>query len=107
MKHTSKILAMLLVLCMVLSLGATAFASGEPSAEPAGASVEEAYLEYIHEFLLNELEVNSTMTLEQIENEYMPLFEAKDYETMPADLLFNGMLETGVAMTFEEFAAQY
>ena len=103
-----KVLAMIPALCMVLSLGVVAFASGEPSGEPSGESgVEAAYLEYIHEFLLAELEVNSTMTIEQIEDEYMPLFEAKDYETMPADLLFNGMLETGVAMTFEEFAAQY
>ena len=40
MKNTIKFLAMLLSLCMVLSLGAVAFASGEPSdeasAEPAG-----------------------------------------------------------------------
>ena len=103
-----KVLAMILILCMVLSLGVTAFASGEPSAEASGeVDVEAAYLDYIHEFLLAELEVNANMTIEQIEDEYMPLFEAKDYETTPADLLFNGMLENGVAMTFEEFAATY
>ena len=103
-----KVLAMILVLCMVLSLGVTAFASGEPSGEASGeVDVEAAYLDYIHEFLLAELEVNANMTIEQIEDEYMPLFEAKDYETTPADLLFNGMLENGVAMNFEEFAAQY
>ena len=37
MKKTSKILSLVLALCMVLSIGA--FASGEPSAEPA-ATVE-------------------------------------------------------------------
>ena len=35
MKKTSKILSLVLALCMVLSVGA--FASGEPSAEPAAA----------------------------------------------------------------------
>ena len=45
-----KILAMLLALCMVLSLGVVAFASGEPSEEPSGEAMsdEDAYLEYLH-----------------------------------------------------------
>ena len=118
MKHTSKFLAILLALCLVLSLGATAFASGEPSDEApaAGVPVEEAYLEYLHEFLLAEQEINSNMTIEQVEDEFMPAFEAAaktgDWLTntvngAPLDILFNGMLESGVAMTFEEFAAQY
>ena len=116
MKYTSKFLAILLALCMVLSLGVTAFASGEPSAEPAGVPVEEAFLEYLHEFLLAEQEINSNMTLEQVETEFMPAFEAAaktgDWLTntlngAPLDILFNGMLEQGAAMTFEEFAAQY
>lgn len=70
-------------------------------------SVEEAFIDYIYEFLLAELEVNSNMTMEQIENDYMPLIAAGDYVTVPAELLWNGMLVNGVAMTFEEFAAQY
>ena len=108
MKNTIKFLAMLLSLCMVLSLGTVAFASGEPSDEPAGVSVEEAYLEYIHEWLLAELEVNTGgMTIEVIETEIMPAVEAGRYDEFPADMLYNGMLDSGVAMTFEEFAAQY
>ncbi len=82
-------------------------ASGEASDEASGEmSVEEAYVEYINEFLLAELEINSTMTEEQIP-EFMALVEAGDYESFPADMLYNGMLESGSAMTFEEFAAQY
>jgi hypothetical protein len=70
-------------------------------------SAEEAYVEYIHEFLLAELEVNSSMTIDQIEDEFMPLIEAGDYTSFPADMLYSGMLNSGVAMSFEEFAAQY
>ncbi len=111
MKKLSKILALLVALCMILAIGA--FASGEPSdasGEPAaagGKSVEEAYVEYIHEWLLNELTVNSTMTIEQVEDEFMPAVEEGRYDEFPADMLYNGMLNSGVAMTFEEFAAQY
>ena len=108
MKHLSKILALVLAFCMLFAV--SAFASGEPSSdEPAaGKSVEEAYVEYIHEFLLNELPVNTGgMTIEIIENEFMPLIEAGDYNAFPADMLYSGMLDSGVAMTFEEFAAQY
>jgi hypothetical protein len=102
----SKIFALVLALCMVLSMGA--FASGDPSQEAAtGLSAEEAYVEYIHEFLLAELEVNSSMTIDQVEDEFMPLIEAGDYTSFPADMLYSGMLNSGVAMTFEEFAAQY
>ncbi|MCD8321297.1 MAG: hypothetical protein LUC89_00235, partial [Oscillospiraceae bacterium] len=70
-------------------------------------SVEEAYVEYIHEWLLAELEVNSSLTEDQVENEFMPLIEAGDYVSFPAEMLYGGMLESGTAMTFEEFAAQY
>jgi len=116
MKKLSKFLALLVALCMVLTVGA--FASGEPSGDPSGApsdeapaagqSVEEAYVDYIHEFLLNELTVNTGgMTIEIIENEFMPAVEAGKYNEFPADMLYNGMLDSGVAMTFEEFAAQY
>ena len=75
--------------------------NGGASAEPAGT-----YADYIYEWLLAELAVNSSMTIEQIEDEFMPLIEAGDYVTFPADMLYNGMLNSGVAMTFEEWSAQ-
>ena len=85
-------------------------ASAEPSAEPsaeAAGSLEDAYKEYLHEWLIAEDEVNDTMTEEIRENEFMPLIWAGDYETFPAEMLWSGMLENGSPMTFEEFAAQY
>ena len=118
MKKLSKLFALILALCMVLSLGA--FASGEPSgatsgepseepsAEAAGdASVEDAFIEYIHEWLLNELANNSNMTIEQVEDEFMPLVREMNFVDFPAEMIYSGMLNTGVPMTFEEFAAQY
>ncbi|MCD7769812.1 MAG: M14 family metallocarboxypeptidase [Oscillospiraceae bacterium] len=82
--------------------------SAEASEEAADTlSVEDAYVEYIHEWLLAELEVNSSLTEDQVENEFMPLIEAGDYVSFPAEMLYGGMLESGTAMTFEEFAAQY
>ena len=108
-----KILTMFLALCMVLSLGVTAFASGEPSAEPSGEASDEAvwdaYVEYLHDFLVNqELPVNTGgMTIEIIEDEFMPQIKAGDFENPPAALLFSGLLDSGVAMTYDEFAAQY
>jgi hypothetical protein len=109
MKNASKILALLMALCMVLSLSVTAFASDEPSAEPSSEakSVEEAFIDYIYEWLLDELEINGLMTEDIIENEYMPLVRAFDFVSFPAEMLYNGMLEQGCPMTFEEFAAQY
>ena len=78
-------------------------ASGEADAD----SLEDAYKEYLHEWLIAEDEVNDTMTEEIRENEFMPLIWAGDYETFPAEMLWSGMLENGIPMTFEEFAAQY
>ena len=115
MKNLSKLLALMLALCMILSVGA--FASGEPSADPSAepsaeasgeaVSVEDAFIDYIHEWLLAELEVNSNMTIEQIEDEFMPLVEEMNFVDFPAEMIYNGMLNQGVPMTFEEFAAQY
>lgn len=109
MKNTIRILCLLLALCMALSLGV--FASGEPSGEASEAgeakSVEEAFIEYIHNWLLDELAINSLMTEDIVENEYMPLVRAFDFVSFPAEMLYNGMLEQGCPMTFEEFAAQY
>ena len=79
-------------------------ASGEPSGE---ADLEQAYKEYLHEWLIAEDAVNDTMTEDIRENEFMPLIWAGDYTTFPAEMLWNGMLENGCPMTFEEFAAQY
>ncbi|MCD8115557.1 MAG: M14 family metallocarboxypeptidase [Oscillospiraceae bacterium] len=95
---------------LVSNAGETASeeASDEASEEAADTlSVEDAYVEYIHEWLLAELEVNSSLTEDQVENEFMPLIEAGDYVSFPAEMLYGGMLESGTAMTFEEFAAQY
>ncbi|MCD8087701.1 MAG: M14 family metallocarboxypeptidase [Oscillospiraceae bacterium] len=95
---------------LVSNAGETASeeASAEASEEAAETlSVEDAYVEYIHEWLLAELEVNSSLTEDQVENEFMPLIEAGDYVSFPAEMLYGGMLESGTAMTFEEFAAQY
>ena len=84
----------------------------EPAAEPApapaagAADPQAAYAEYIHEWLLAELAVNSSMTIEQVEDEFMPLVEAGDYVSFPAEMLYNGMLNNGVALTFEEWSAQ-
>lgn len=78
-------------------------------AENGGAAgegdLEQAYKEYLHEWLIAEDAVNDTMTEEIRENEFMPLIWAGDYETFPAEMLWNGMLENGCPMTFEEFVA--
>ena len=79
-------------------------ASGEASDEQA---VKDAYIEYLHEWLIAEDEINDTMTEEIRENEFMPLIYAWDFESFPAEMLWSGMLESGCPMTFEEFAAQY
>lgn len=91
-----KILSIALALCMVLSLGCTAaFAADDMS----------AYNEYLHEWLLEELAVNTSMTIEQVEDEFMPLINSGDYETFPAEMLWNGMLNNGCPMTYEEWTA--
>ena len=78
-----------------------------PEDLPAGLSVEEAYVEYVRAFLAAELEVNNNMTVEQVENEFIPNVQAGNYDQFPVDMLYGGMLATGTAMTFDEFAAQY
>ena len=69
--------------------------------------MKDAYIEYLHEWLIAEDEINDTMTEEIRENEFMPLIYAWDFESFPAEMLWSGMLESGCPMTFEEFAAQY
>ena len=114
MKNLSKLLALVLALCMLLSVAAFASgepsgASGEPSGEASGEaqSVEDAFIEYIHGWLLDELAINANMTIEQVEDEFMPLVEQMNFVDFPAEMIYSGMLEQGVPMTFEEFKAQY
>ena len=112
MKNMSRLLALFVVLCMLLTVGV--FASGDPSGAPsdeapaaAGQSVEDAFIDYIHEWLLAELAINSQMTIEQVEDEFMPLVKQMNFTDFPAEMIYSGMLESGVPMTFEEFSAQY
>ena len=82
--------------------------SADPSAEAAAPAADpfDAYVEYIHEWLLAEDAANDTMTADIVENEFMPLVKAGDFTTFPAEMLFNGMLNNGSPMTFEEWSAQ-
>ncbi len=70
-----------------------------------GDTSEEAYHENLHAWLLAEDEVNDTMTEDIVENEFMPLIEAGDYETFPAEMRWGDMLVNGNPMTYEEFVA--
>ncbi len=89
--------------------------SGEPSGAPsgdasgeapaAGGTSEDAFIEYIHQWLLDELAVNANMTIEQVEDEFMPLVEQMNFTDFPAEMIYSGMLEQGVPMTYDEFVA--
>ena len=95
-------------------------ASGEPTGEPPAdvpasgsveneahgtASADEAgYKEYLHAWLDYERTVNSTMT-DDMKAEFEACIDAGDFTTFPADMLFNGMLTSGAAMTYDEFVA--
>ncbi len=97
-------------------------ASGEPSGEapsdvPASASVpneahggtagatsEDDYQAYLKAWLDYEKSVNTTMD-DTSYGEFLTLIEAGDFVTFPADMLFNGMLTSGAAMTYDEFVA--
>lgn len=94
-------------------------ASGDPDAEapPASAAMENTahggtpgatseadYQAYLKAWLDAEKEVNSTMT-DDMKGEFLALIDALDFETFPGDMLFNGMLTTGAAMTYDEFVA--
>ena len=101
-ERVQKLFALLLVLMLCLSMLSVGALASDYSEE-----VYEAYEAYIYEFLLHELEVNASMTMEQVEEEFMPLIEARDYVSFPAEMLYSGMLVSGTAMTIDEFAAQY
>ena len=92
-------------------------ASGEASEPPASAAVENTahggtpgatseadYQAYLKAWLDAEKAVNTTMT-DDMKAEFIALIDAMDFETFPGDMLFNGMLTTGSAMTYEEFVA--
>ncbi len=97
-------------------------ASGEPSGEaPAdvpssaasaneahggtpGAVSEADYQAYLKAWLTYEKSVNPTMNDEAF-GEFSACIDAMDFVTFPGDMLFNGMLTTGAAMTFDQFVA--
>ena len=97
-------------------------ASGEPSGEApadvptsaasaneahggtAGATSEADYQDYLKAWLTYEKSVNSTMTDEAFA-EFSSCIDAMDFVTFPGDMLFNGMLTTGAAMTYDQFVA--
>ena len=97
-------------------------ASGEPSGEPpadvpvaaaqtneahggtAGATSEDDYKAYLKAWLDYEQSVNSTMA-DEMKAEFVAAIDAGTLDVFPADMLFNGMLVTGAAMTYDEFVA--
>ena len=85
-------------------------AEGEaPEAAPADDAAAEidpldAYKAYMTEWLMAEFEVNDTMTEDNLP-EFQACIDANDYSQFPGDMFFNGMLENGNAMTFDEFVA--
>jgi len=80
-------------------------APAEGTAAPAGdEDLLAAYKQYMTDWLMAEFEVNGNMTEEQLP-EFQACIDANDYSQFPGDMFFNGMLENGTAMTFEEFAA--
>ena len=98
-------------------------ASGEPSGEApsdvptsgavaneahggtAGATSEADYQAYLKAFLAYEQTVNTTMTADQVNNEFIPMIEAGNYSEFPVVMMFEGMLTTGSAMTYDQFVA--
>ena len=81
------------------------FAGGDAAAAAGGDTSEAAYQEYLHAWLQEEDAGNDTMTEDIVENEFMPLIYAGDYETFPAEMLWNGMLNNGSPMTYDEWVA--
>ena len=69
-----------------------------------GATSEDDYKAYLKAWLDAEKAVNTTMD-DTMKGEFLALIEAGDYESFPADMLFNGMLTSGAAMTYDQFVA--
>lgn len=101
--------------------GSSSEPSGEPSGEggaPAGGAAENTahggtagatsdadYQAYLKAWLAAEAEVNTTMTDEQVNGEFIPMIEAGNYTDFPVEMMFSGMLTTGAAMTYDQFVA--
>ena len=84
-------------------------AEGAAPAEDAASTASDddmlaAYKQYMNDWLMAEFEANASMTAEQLP-EFQACIEANDYTQFPGDMFFNGMLENGVAMTYDEFVA--
>lgn len=79
--------------------------SGETPAPGDDKTSEAAYKAYLKAWLNEELKVNSSMTREIVDYEFIPLIEAGDYISFPAEMMFSGMLVSGKAMTYYEFVA--
>lgn len=97
-------------------------ASGEPSGEApsdvpasatvpneahggqAGATTEADYQAYLKAWLAFEKTVNSSMD-DSHYDEFIAAIDTMSFDAMPGDMLFNGMLNSGVAMTYDEFVA--
>jgi len=71
-------------------------AHGQQTPDAAG------YYLYIQDWLKAEQAVNAQVTDANIE-EFLACIEKGDYSSFPADMLYSGMLATGVAMTIDEF----
>lgn len=101
--------------------GGSSEPSGEPSGEggaPAGGSAKNTahggtagatsdadYQAYLKAWITAEAEVNTTMTDEQVNGEFIPMIESGNYSDFPVEMMFSGMLNTGAAMTYDEFVA--
>ena len=70
----------------------------------AGATSDADYKAYLKAWIDAEHAVNSTMTDEAV-GEFEACIDAMDFEAFPGDMLFNGMLTTGAAMTYDQFVA--
>ena len=71
----------------------------------AGATSDADYQAYLKAWLAYEQSVNTQMTDEQVNSEFIPLIEAGSYSEFPVEMMFSGMLTTGSAMTYDEFVA--
>ena len=83
---------------------ASAAMANEAHGGTAGATTEADYQAYLKAWLAYEKTVNTTMD-DNMHGEFVALIEAGDYVSFPADMLFNGMLTTGAAMTYDQFVA--
>lgn len=69
-----------------------------------GATSEADYQAYLKAWLAADREVETHLT-DAIIDGFIEKIDAGIYDESPVDMLFNGMMETGVAMTYDEFVA--